>query len=294
MQSASNNANSHPCLLLHGLISTPNEFSVVRNTLEQKGASIHAPMLPGYSFEEGQKPTSWRDWLEAARRELYEQTDKHGPVVLGGLCIGAVTALALAAEERERVAGLVLLSPTLYYDGWGLSKLRRLRHLGYYIPGLKRRITVPEVEPFGVKNPQIRKFIAREMKQKAHSSAGAAHLPLWAIHEAERLMAHVRRQLHRIHAPTLILHAREDEVASLKSPNFLMNSLAARDRRMVVLENSYHMITLDNDRHTVVEEMSKFLRRPVGTRPMHDVSVASSPILAPQPILAGDPTCQPL
>jgi len=247
-------------MLLHGLASSPQEFSAIRNTLLREGVAIHTPELPDYSATGPMRPHSWRNWVAAGQRELHRLSDSRGPVVLGGLCIGAVLALALAQANPKRVAGLILLSPTLYYDGWGLSRLLHLRHIGY-LPGLRRWIKIAEQEPYGVKNPQIRKWIAREMRERRLSGAGASHLPLWAIHEAERLIRHVRLSLPHILAPTLILHAREDEVTSLRSPELLMRHLAAADKRMVVLENSYHMITLDNDRHTVVAEITRFIHR---------------------------------
>ncbi|MDD5391263.1 MAG: alpha/beta fold hydrolase [Gallionellaceae bacterium] len=260
-----------PCMLLHGLASSPREFSSIRNTLLREGVAIHTPELPDYSATGPMRPHSWRNWLASGQHELQRLSDREGPVVLGGLCIGAVLALALALANPKRVAGLVLLSPTLYYDGWGLSRLLHLRHIGY-LPGLRHWIKVPEQEPYGVKNPQIRKWIAREMRERHLSGAGASHLPLWAIHEAERLIRRVRLSLAKIDTPTLILHAREDEVTSLRGPELLMRQLATTDKRMVVLENSYHMITLDNDRHTVVAEITRFTRRMAGNE-------ANSPIL---------------
>jgi carboxylesterase len=201
--------------------------------------------------------------------------------------------MALAAEEPERVSGLVLLSPTLFYDGWGLSRWLKWRHLGYFLPFLKNFVCIDESEPYGVKNPQIRKWIAREMRQQALSSAGAAQLPLWAIHEAERLMKHVRNALGKIHAQTLVLHAREDEVASLKSPNYIMSRLGTRDKKFVVLENSYHMITLDNDRQTVVNEMAAFLRRPIAMQ-QHLEAAPARRAASLDNLPLGTPACQPL
>ncbi len=248
-------------MLLHGLISTPGEFATVRAALARDGLELYTPELSSYSFTPGMAASRWQDWLAAARRELIALSDAQGPVVIGGLCIGAVLALALAEEMPERVAGLLLLSPTLYYDGWGLSRWLPLRHLGYRLPFLRNWIKIDECEPFGVKNPQIRKWIAREMKQQAHSSAGAAQLPLWAIHEAERLIRRVRNALGSLRMPCLILHAREDEVTSLRSPQLLMAELGCADKQLTVLENSYHMITLDNDRQQVIREMAAFMRR---------------------------------
>ncbi|GAB3267387.1 alpha/beta hydrolase [Chitinimonas naiadis] len=250
---------NQPCLLLHGLISSAAEFSPLRAPLAAQGIAVHTPALPGYSHAPQLKPHRWQDWLAAARLELDAASQDGTPVAVGGLCIGALLALALAAESPEKVSHLVLLSPTLYYDGWGLSRWRRLRHLGY-LPGLRRWIGAREREPYGVKNPQIRKWIARELEKQAVSAAGAATLPLWAIHEAEKLIAHIKRTLGQVRTPALILHAREDEVTSLRSAHHLVDALGTVRTRLTVLENSYHMITLDNDRHIVQREIADFLR----------------------------------
>ncbi|MBV8467000.1 MAG: alpha/beta fold hydrolase [Burkholderiales bacterium] len=287
-------AASQPCMLLHGLISTPGEFTTVRQALERQGAQVFTPSLEGYSYTPGMSASKWQEWLEAARRELYAYTDAHGPVVLGGLCVGAAIAMALAAEEPKRVAGLVLLSPTLFYDGWGLSRWLNLRHIGYHLPFLAKWIRIDEREPYGVKNPQIRKWIAREMRQQSLSSAGAAKLPLWAIREAERLMKHVCKALPTIRAQSLILHAREDEVASLKTPHYIMQTMGTRDKKLVVLENSYHMITLDNDRHTVVREMAEFLRRPIAVPQHVEVTAGQRAAATHNTIELGNTVCQPL
>ncbi len=250
--------NSPSVLLLHGLISTPAEFSVIRSPLQAAGLNVVAPALLGYSAETSPSANPWQHWLAAAGEELL-QLSAQGPVFVGGLCIGAVLALALAEQYPDRIAGLILYSPTLFYDGWGLSRWRMFRHLGY-LPGLRNVVKLTEREPFGVKNPHIRRWIAREMQEKSLSNAGAAQLPMWAVHEAERLIRHVRRQADRITRPTLVLHAREDEVASLRSAEFIMERIASPDKQLVVLENSYHMITLDNDRQQVSAETIRFVR----------------------------------
>ncbi|MGQ5525205.1 alpha/beta hydrolase [Chitinimonas sp. PSY-7] len=249
---------SQQCMLLHGLISSPAEFSAMRAPLAQQGIELHTPVLPGYSYTQNMQPRRWQDWLAEGERLLENTIVDDRTIALGGLCIGAILALALAAEHPNRVNKLILLSPTLYYDGWGLSRWRWMRQLGY-LPGLRRWIGTAEREPYGVKNPQIRKWIARELEKQAVSAAGAAKLPLWAVHEAERLIAHTKRQLHRIDMHSLILHAREDEVASLRSPEYLVAKLNKARTRFTILENSYHMVTLDNDRQLVNREIVDFM-----------------------------------
>lgn len=245
------------CLMFHGLISTPSEFVSLRAGFAKAGLTLETPEITGYSYVQGMRPTTWQQWLAEAEKVLLNGSH---PLFVGGLCIGALIALALAARHPQRVAGLVLYSPTLYYDGWGLSPWRALRRIGY-LPGLRSRIQIAEREPYGVKNEQIRKWIKRDLAKQAVSSAGAARLPLWAIHEAEKLIEYIFGVVAHISAPCLIIHAREDEVTSLRSPEHLMQQLASPRRELLVLENSYHMVTLDNDRQQLLGKTIDFICR---------------------------------
>ena len=75
------------------------------------------------------------------------------------------------------------------------------------------------------------------------------------------MMAEVRTHLEQINCPLLIMHAREDEITSLRSVDELFESLRLKDKELAVLENSYHMITIDNDRHQVARLLEQFVRK---------------------------------
>jgi carboxylesterase len=61
----------------------------------------------------------------------------------------------------------------------------------------------------------------------------------------------------QITCPVLVIHARDDELTSLKSAEFIGRTV--RNARVVVLENSYHMICVDNDREQVAASVLDFL-----------------------------------
>lgn len=244
-------------LLLHGLWSSPSEILPVANALRRIGYRVETPIIPGYTYAAGTKVRPWRDWLHAALAAFDALAAEHDSVAVGGLCVGGVLALAVASLRPEGVKALAILSPTVFFDGWGLPWLTRLRHIGYYTP-FRYFWKVPEKEPFGVKNPLIRRWIAREMAQRKTSAAGAAQLPLTGLHESERLLAFVKRALANISAPTLIIHAREDEISTLRSPHYLLERLGSRIKHLRVLENSYHMVTLDNERQQVASAINAF------------------------------------
>ena len=54
------------------------------------------------------------------------------------------------------------------------------------------------------------------------------------------------------------MHAREDELTSLRSANFLVEQIGGGRARMVVLEDSYHMVCVDNDREIVAKNVLEF------------------------------------
>jgi carboxylesterase len=155
---------------------------------------------------------------------------------------------------------LILLSPPLFLDGWGGSRLRPLRYLMYCVPGLRHLIRVPEGEPFGIKNDRIRNLIRRALKKG--SGVHYPYVPLAAIAQVDWMRFAVRRALPQVACETLVMHSEEDEVTSIRSAEFVCEHLGSRDVTLVRLTDSYHMITLDNERDTVADRTLAFLQRP--------------------------------
>lgn len=246
-------------LLFHGLLSSPQEFGLIAPSIRSKGLSHEAVTVPGYTLAGGLAP-DWRRWRAAGADVIDTRAPGDAPVILGGLCMGGVLAAALALQAPDRVAGLVLMSPSFDFDGWGLSPVRHLRHIGYWT-GLDRFFSVAERDPYGVKNARIREWIARELRERSQSAAGPARVPLRALREAERMMKDVRARLHELTCPILMIHAREDEISSLGSVVRLFDALPQVDKELVVLENSYHMITIDNERQQIPALLDRFCRR---------------------------------
>lgn len=250
----------HAVLLLHGLQSSPAELQPIAKRLNQAGYTVHVPHIRGYGFMPGDTPrsvTHWQDWHAKAIAEFRALRAKHSSVAVGGLCIGATLSLSIAAELGDEVAALTLLATTLWYDGWGIPWYRFMRYAGYYTP-FRYWYSYREREPFGLKNEQLRKWIAREMSHKDSTIVGASKLNLPAIQEAERMIAMVKKSLPRVSAPAIIIHAEEDDVASLRNPLYVAKHLGSQHIDSIVLHNSYHMITVDNDRELVASETIRF------------------------------------
>jgi esterase/lipase len=68
-------------------------------------------------------------------------------------------------------------------------------------------------------------------------------------------------QLHRVHAPTLLLHGELDAVAPVSNAWRVAVRLGTVDKRTVILPRSHHILTRDVERDTVRAEIAQFLRR---------------------------------
>ena len=251
----------HAVMLIHGLQSSPAELMPLAKRLQKEGYTVHLPHIAGYGFEHGDTPrsvTHWQDWHAKALEEFRALKKQYRSVAIGGLCIGGTLSLSIAAELGDEVAALALLSTTLWYDGWAMPWYRPFRYLGYVWP-FRYWYTYKEREPFGLKNEQLRRWIAREMAHKDASMIGASRLNMPAIQEAERLIAAVKKSLPRVNVPAIIIHAVEDEVSSPRSARYIARHIGSKTTKSVMLHNSYHMITVDNDREQVAAETIRFL-----------------------------------
>lgn len=247
-------------LLLHGLQGSPTEMLPLAKRLHQAGYSVYVPHLVGYGYRQGdtsRSVTPWQHWHKQVLQEVSHLKQSHETVSLGGLCIGAVLALSAAAESGDAISALSLLGTTLYYDGWSIPWYRFVLPIGYYTP-FRYFYKYPGREPFGIKNEQLRKWVIRGMNQKESSIAAVSNLCLPAIHEAELLIKAVIKILPQINAPALIMHAIEDDVATPLSAEYVAKHIGSERVEYVKLYNSYHMITVDNDRERVADETIRF------------------------------------
>jgi carboxylesterase len=174
------------------------------------------------------------------------------------LCIGANLALLLAAQFKNQISQLFLLSTTLYYDGWALPWYKFLIPLVYYTP-IGRLYSYRERDPFGVKNQKMRRLIAHQMTQKYVSDAGAARLQSHGLYQVHRMIRQIKKVLPQIQTPVTIFHSTEDDMTSLRSADYLYKHIGSNHKSTVLLHDSYHMITLDNDRDKVANHIIMLL-----------------------------------
>jgi carboxylesterase len=167
------------------------------------------------------------------------------PNVVIGLSMGAVLAARLAIDQREAVSAVVMLSPAFYLPFWPRTALRVLR---------------PAIDMTN------RIYIHQQSGSDIHDAAarrihpGNRLMPLRAALNLIELSDQVRPNLAELVQPTLVIHSRRDHTCPFgKNVEFLMNHLGCTDKRLVALDESFHVITVDSEREQVADETLEFI-----------------------------------
>lgn len=244
-------------LLIHGLGGTPVEVRFVAQGLARAGFTVMCCQLAGHcGTADDLRRSTWRQWrqsVEEAHDRLKQECDI---VIAGGLSTGALLALDLAHSRPQEVHGLTLFSPSIYLDGWAMPWYMPWLH---YLRASFIRIdfNLTERPPYGLKDERVRSMVVQGMQAGNAKETGFFFTPLRTMLNFNSLAALVRRKLPETSTPTLILHPRQDDVASLRNAMEIQQKMAGLVE-LVVLEDSYHMITLDKQRHVVVDRTSAF------------------------------------
>ncbi|MGP4113091.1 alpha/beta hydrolase [Streptomyces sp. 4N509B] len=226
-------------LLCHGFTGCPQSLRPWAEHLAGRGLTVSLPLLPGHGTRwQDMRHTGWQDWYATAERELRELTRECERVFVCGLSMGGALALRLAARHGDDVTGVVVVNPALTFPRWQGHALRVLRHV---VPSTRGLIS------------DIAKPGPREAGYSRVSLHGA-----WALRE---LLARVRAELPRVTQPLLVAHSRVDHVVPPSDSALLLGSVSSEDVTERLLEESYHVATLDHDAERIFQETDAFITR---------------------------------
>lgn len=229
-------------LLIHGFSGNPHSLRPWGEHLAEAGYTVRVPRLPGHgtTWQEMNR-TRWEDWYGEVVRAFDKLAANCDQVVAGGLSMGAALALQLAEEKQTEVAGLLLVNPGLS----SYSKLVPFRHVFKNVvpttPGIKNDIKRPGQDELAY--------------DRVPSKAAASMIDAWK---------HVIADLPKVTQPLLMFRSAEDHVVPPSSSQIILSKVSSRDLAERVLENSYHVATLDNDAPLIFEESVTFVRRVTG------------------------------
>ncbi|GBE21652.1 MAG TPA: alpha/beta fold hydrolase [Actinobacteria bacterium] len=229
--------NGEGALLLHGFTGTPAHFRMMGQFLNERGYTVHAPLLAGHgtSLEEMDQTTR-RDWVQSAQDGL-EALRGFGHVHLVGLSMGGLISLLLARQDE--IASLTTIdTPVKLWDRRD-PLVHILKHVERFHSWKE-----PEQPPPG---EAARYFIQYD------------GFSLRAASELLHLKRQALRHLDRVQAPALIIQSRADETVRPESAVILARRLGSSRKRILWLEHSRHNALLDTERDIMDEAILEHL-----------------------------------
>lgn len=226
-------------LLLHGFTGSTAALRPWAHAVAADGYAVELPRLAGHgtSWQELNK-TRWQDWYAGATTALTLLTERCDEVFVGGLSMGGCLALRLAEEREADVTGLILVNPIV------ISQRKTLLAL----PVLKR--LVPSVGG-----------IANDIKRPGVTEHAYDRTPLHALDSQRELWRVTREDLAKVTAPLVLFRSVEDHVVEPLSSQMIVQRVSSRDVTERVLDDSYHVATLDNDAPAIIEGSLEFIRK---------------------------------
>ncbi len=233
-------------LLLHGLTGSPYEMRFLGECLAAAGARVCGVKLAGHGgAPEELGATTHRHWYESAIGGLERLREFGDPIVAIGQSAGAVLAARLAIEQREAVAGLAMLAPAFFLNFWTWTALRLIRGLRPIAGRIYLRSS----------GPDLRDAAARQIHPCTRL------MPLGAALELYQMSASVRPRLGRVTQPALVVHSRQDHVCPLRNADFVMAHLGSAQKRLLVLEQSFHVVSVDVEKQLIADQVVTFVTR---------------------------------
>ena len=246
-------------LLVHSLGGSPLELKFVANTLGQSGYTVYCPMLPGLAGgTDVSGLSSWQDWyaaLETAYDQLSEECDT---VIVGGVSAGTMLALRLAALRPEKIRGLMLFSPTIWPNGWAIPWYFNLFRIVKQ-RWVARLFQFRARNPHGIKDERLRNFILDSLSGN-NSIEDMFGRGGGLVYEFRKLVRSVKPLLGQVRQHAVIFHPRHDDQGDLSNAMTLQRKLAGMVE-VCVLDDCYHMVTLDRQRGYVAERAKEFALR---------------------------------
>ncbi len=224
-------------LVVHGFTGSTQSMRFLGEGLHKKfGFSVVGPRLPGHGTSpDDMETTGYLDWLGEAERALHDLVRRKRKVFVTGLSMGGTLTLNLAARFPNEVAAIAPIAAAAGLSSEALSDALAIHPAPQRLPGIGSDIKAPGVVELAYKET-----------------------PIACLREVTVLISMTRGMLSRIVCPSLVIHSREDHVVPARNAMDVVEMIRSDDIRLLWLNNSYHVATLDNDKELILDRVGAF------------------------------------
>ena len=229
-------------LVCHGFTGTTQSMLAYGKHLHGAGYTVIGPRLRAHGVSpQAMAKTTAADWIASVDEALAELKKTCSQIYITGLSMGGTLSLYAAAKHGDAIKGVVSINGIVQVDIPDLA-------------GLALDTAVPEMIP----------GVGSDIKDPDSKELAYAELPGAAIRQIYVLAAVTRDLLPRIKCPTLVIQSRDDHVVNPRNGPRIVRLVGASRVRLLWLENSYHVATLDHDKALIAERAAAFIKSIAG------------------------------
>jgi carboxylesterase len=215
----------------------PGSLRAWADALADAGLTVRVPRLPGHGTRwQDANHTSWQDWYAELERTFDDVRSRCDRTFVMGLSMGGTLVLRLAEQRGDDIAGVIVVNPSLF----------TLRKDAKALPLI--RWFIPSMPPVG-----------NDIKKPGVVEPAYDRLPVKAAYQLSRLWKLTNADLDKLTQPLLVLTSRDDHVVEPVNSTRLIEGAASTDKKQIVLDDSYHVATMDNDLPLIVDETLAFV-----------------------------------
>jgi len=244
-------------LILHGLGAHSGWFVDMGNALAERGLSVYAVDHRGFGQSDGPRGhiRNYRQLLRDIHVLLERLQQQHpaAPLFILGHSMGGILAIYVAARERRRLAGIILLNPWIR-DTSRVPLGILLRVLCGGLLGLSSRYRLAGGPDVMTTNPEAVAMLEND--------------PLWVRAESASfffqislMRAGVLRQARRVTIPALVAQAGRDLAVVPAASYRVYERLGSADKTWKVYPDYAHDTELEADRRTLDDDIATWVRQ---------------------------------
>ncbi|RFU62858.1 alpha/beta hydrolase [Peribacillus glennii] len=226
--------NNIGILVSHGFTGSTQSMRPLGEAYAKAGYTVCGPRLKGHGthYEEMEK-TTYQDWVASVEQGYQWLTERCDTIFVTGLSMGGTLTLYLA-ENHPDIKAIIPINAAIEIQNMAAAQNVEARFLD---------------------------AIGSDIKKPGVKELAYEKTPVRSIGEIIKLMEDVKSNLSQITCPALILVSKEDHVVPPDNSQIIYEQISSKEKRLIQMDNSYHVATLDNDQDVIITETLNFIEQ---------------------------------
>lgn len=222
-------------LLIHGYTGSPQHMRYLGELLNKKGFTVEGIRLSGHgSTPEAMEAANYQDWIEDAEAGLKKLQERCDKVFVSGISMGGGMTLYLALNHD--IAGAIPINAAVGVKSKLKDVLANLR-------------------------AQEIRFIDNgiDIKKEDVEEISYRRAPVKSMEDLIKMGELVKPHLRNVTCPLLVITSEIDNVITTENSHRIYEEATSNVKELFVVNESYHIATLDNDADAIAEKIAAFM-----------------------------------